>query len=151
MTFMWPFRKKIKAYIATKPADRVFVEGVKSDSLNKSLSKAYNLLCESLEQRLKVGYLSPIKQEQNVRNISDITKRLAHWARFYKEAPEVFSWENALMIAELIRRASEYVQGTEYETIVSDRKHMFLENVRTGRRLYEAWKPVRALLEGNVA
>ena len=148
---MWPFAKKVRPYAATEPVDRILIRGVKSNNLCDSLGKAYDILCESLEQRLKVGYLSHFKQEQNVRDISDITKRLAYWARFYEEAPEVFSRENALRIAGLIRRASEYVQGTEYEIIVSDRKRRFLENVITGRRGYEAWKPVRALLEGNVA
>ena len=148
---MWPFPKRVRPYAATKHVDRVFVKGVRSNNLGGSLGKVYDILCESLEPRLKVGYLSPFQQEQNVRDISDITKRLAYWARFYEEAPEVFSRENALRIAGLIRRASEYVQGTEYEIIVSDRKRRFLENVITGRRGYEAWKPVRALLEGNVA
>ena len=148
---MWPFAKKVRPYAATEPADRILIRGVKSNNLGDSLGKVYDTLCESLKKRLDVGYLSPFKQEQNVRDISDITKRLAYWARFYEEAPEVFSRENALRIAGLIRRASEYVQGTEYETIVSDRKRMFLENVITGRRRYEAWKPVRVLLEGNVA
>jgi len=144
---MWPFREQVRAFEAIKPAERVLAKGVNSETL----SEAYNLLCASLEERLRVGYLLPIKQQQNLRDINDITMEMANLTMHYEEAMEVFSRENVHKIVGLIKRASEYAQDTDYELNIADRKRSFLRGVVMGRKCYEAWKPIKDLMQSNVA
>ncbi len=131
---MWPFKKQVKPYLSLRPVRKILAKGIDSETL----SKAYTLLCNSLEQRLRIGYLSPIKQEQNVRDIHDITKEMCSLTCYYPSNPEVLPRKRVIEIAHIIRKASEYVKGTAYETIVSSKKRSFLENVIIGREVYKS-------------
>jgi len=142
---MWSFKKKVKPGIAVKPVFDILKRGTNRTGITSEvIIEAYAFLSVELEKRLNAGDLHGLEQEQNVRDVKDITMCMSGFAFGVDDScPELFTHQKVIQIYRQIGRAAEYCRGTEYEEDTTESPREFLKAIALNKRCQRSMRKCR--------